>query len=650
MSRKILLTIFTIAFIASLIAVGGRHNVERNVTGVELIMDYDSLAMLNVDKLDYIEKLQKNGLTAIAIYPDNIRQILNKGEAQLITGNEVKRIHTLTGQINPSLASFPYNDDSAFFVTYNKNCIEEFRNARPEWVDKYKIGLKLNEEQLVLFFKNWDSKYLSLCLGFNQETIAELKKTNLKIIPRFYNTGLDNSLNWRKMEELSPFLIIFAGEEITGYEADSKEQLKKTAEIMNSNYILFGMIEPFIAQQKGAYSLAHLTDFNLLRVHSIQQKEMDERLNYDERDIVERYMRAVRERNVRLLYLKPFLRAKDNIASEERTLSFINNLSNELKEAGYKPGSLQTYSKYQSNNILLVLTGTGIIIAGALLLNYIFRFKNNKYYYLFIIAGIIGQIVLIFIGKELFLRKFLALGAAVIFPSLAIITQLLDGKEEGWLLKFIKACLISLLGAIFLAASLAHITFILYIDKFAGVKLSFILPVILVSIYYFFSYIRLSDENLFNKTSELLETEIKIKHLLLFFVLALGGLIYIVRTGNNPIIPVSNLEVLSRDLLERFLYIRPRFKELIGHPCFIISLILAYRGRYKLYYYPLIILATIAQINILNTFSHVHTPLYVSLIRTFHGIWLGLLIGIVLVVLLRFFTKYLDRKRGRYYV
>jgi len=640
------LAIFVITLAASIVAVGGRYNVEKSVNGVELIMDYDSLEMLNVNQLEYIEKLQDNGLTAIAIYPDNICEILNKGEAQLITGNELKRSYSLTGEINPLLASFPYNDDSAFFVTYKKDYIKKFRTSVPDWVDKYKIGIELNDEQLVFFFKDWDTKYLDLCLGFNQEIIAELKKTNLKIIPRFFNNTLDNSYNWKVMEELSPFLVIFAGEEITGYEESSKDELRKTAEIMNNNYILFGMIEPFIAKQKGAYSLAHLTDFNLLRVHSIQQREMDERDDYDERDIIDRYLRAVRERNVRLLYLKPFLEEKNNTNPEERTLIFIKNLAEELKDTGYKTGSLQTYRNYQSNYILLVLTGIGIILAGVLLLTYVFSFRNDKYYVLFLLVGLLGQIFLIFIGKEFLLRKTLALGAAVVFPSLAIITQLLDGRETGWLLRFLKACLISLLGAIFLAASLAHISFILNIDQFSGVKLSFIFPLILVSIYYYIKYIRFSGESFYNKTIELLEGQIRIKHLLLLFVLAIGGLIYITRTGNNPIIPITNLEVMIRELLERFLYIRPRFKEIIGHPCFIIGLVLADRGKYKLYYYPLIILAAIGQINILNTFSHIHTPLFVSLVRTFHGIWLGLLGGIVLVIILRYMIQYLDRKRG----
>src|SRR5690606_40191546 len=39
-------------------------------------------------------------------------------------------------------------------------------------------------------------------------------------------------------------------------------------------------------------------------------------------------------------------------------------------------------------------------------------------------------------------------------------------SDLRYLERFIKACLISLLGAVFLAASLAHISFILYVDYF----------------------------------------------------------------------------------------------------------------------------------------------------------------------------------------
>ena len=39
------------------------------------------------------------------------------------------------------------------------------------------------------------------------------------------------------------------------------------------------------------------------------------------------------------------------------------------------------------------------------------------------------------------------------------------------------------------------------------------------------------------------------------------------------------------------------------------------------------ILATIGQADMLNTFCHLHTPIFYSLLRSIHAVWLGILIG-----------------------
>lgn len=646
-----MLIIFLISIFASLFAVWGRYKAEFSADGVELIMDYSSLQLLDVDEVDYLKELKENGLTAMAIYPDDIKTILNQGKARLITANELKRLTIITGKINPLLASYPYNKDSAFFIVDDLDYVERLQEHLPLWSEEFDIEYQIDDGQAIVFFKEWGNKYLNLSLGFDKQVIEHIKENDLKLIPRFFNNQLDNTYNWQIMNELSPYAIIFAGSEVTGYSDENKIDLSRTADIMLQNYIVFGMIEPFIAKQKGAESLAYYLDFNMLRVHSIQQKEMDERENYNSDKIIDRYLRAVRERNVRFLYLKPFLREKDDSGAEERTISFISNLSKNLVDSGYNPGSLKTFQKYRSPILLLLLTGLGISVAGIILLEKTMGINFKKYFWVLLVLALLGQIGLLAVGRELFLRKLLALGSAVIFPSLAIITQLLADKQKRWILRFLKASLISLIGAILLSAALAHISFMLKVDQFVGVKISFVLPIVFISIYYFRRYFNLRDNSIISSFFSLLESKIKVKHLLLLFFIALGGVMYIGRTGNNPIIPVPDLEILFRDFLENILYIRPRFKEfLIGHPFFILALGLEEQLSHKLVYFPLLILASIGQINILNTFSHIHTPIIVSIIRSIHGIWLGLIIGVVIVLIVRYLLSIWNNKRGRYHV
>jgi len=47
------------------------------------------------------------------------------------------------------------------------------------------------------------------------------------------------------------------------------------------------------------------------------------------------------------------------------------------------------------------------------------------------------------------------------------------------------------------------------------------------------------------------------------------------------------------------------------------------------------VLGGIGQVSLLNTFCHFHMPLRVGLLRTAHGMWLGALLGVIVVLIWR---------------
>ena len=117
--------------------------------------------------------------------------------------------------------------------------------------------------------------------------------------------------------------------------------------------------------------------------------------------------------------------------------------------------------------------------------------------------------------------------------------------------------------------------------------------------------------------------------LLIIGMLGIVLIIYIQRTGNTG--QTSSYEIMIRNALDKILGVRPRTKEfLIGHP---LMLMMLYYG-YKEKYFPLLLGAAIGQISLVNTYAHIHTPIMISLIRSFHGIWIGIIGGIVLIVIM----------------
>jgi hypothetical protein len=104
---------------------------------------------------------------------------------------------------------------------------------------------------------------------------------------------------------------------------------------------------------------------------------------------------------------------------------------------------------------------------------------------------------------------------------------------------------------------------------------------------------------------------------------------------------------LMRNVLDRFLYVRPRTKEfMIGHPMLVIGvgmLSVYYTLRAKLVDNPsleprvkalggwttiVLMVSAMGQTGIVNTLSHIHIPVLLSIARVGIGLVIGCIIGL----------------------
>ncbi len=103
----------------------------------------------------------------------------------------------------------------------------------------------------------------------------------------------------------------------------------------------------------------------------------------------------------------------------------------------------------------------------------------------------------------------------------------------------------------------------------------------------------------------------------------------VVRMGNASAGWKVGSEQKVRDLLETLLVARPRFKEFaIGYPLLLFGLYFHSLGRESRW---LMGIGMIGPISTINTFCHIHSPLYLAFWRSANGILIGMLIGIGLI-------------------
>jgi len=149
-------------------------------------------------------------------------------------------------------------------------------------------------------------------------------------------------------------------------------------------------------------------------------------------------------------------------------------------------------------------------------------------------------------------------------------------------------------------------------------------PIALTALYVLFY----RKNSAFGSVGKILRMPVTIAMVVIAAIAAVAGLYYLSRTGNSG--SVSSLEMTFRNLLENTVGVRPRTKEfLLGHPLFIVGVFIALKYRYAIY---VMVVASIGQLSMVDTFAHIHTPIWISLLRDLIGMGFGIVIGLVFVL------------------
>jgi hypothetical protein len=328
-----------------------------------------------------------------------------------------------------------------------------------------------------------------------------------------------------------------------------------------------------------------------------------------------------------------------------------------LTDAGFAPNLAQPFDvKHPSYaKPLKMVVAAGAVALIALLINV---FIPGTLILLFIL-GLIGGAGLFQLNGAL-AEQALALGAAISAPTLALVWVMnrvysrTDGNrrtvggsdwngrastpdESKWVFEgmtvgrrfglaitwFIVTALISLMAVPFVFGLLNNITYSMVLQQFRGVSMLHLAPIGLTAIY----VLLYTGSSPIRRLRKVAGMPITVFMVVAFVVIAVVGMYYLSRTGNEG--SASSLELTFRNWLEQTFGVRPRSKEfMLSHPLLLLGLFLALRYRAA---WVLIIVGSIGQLSMVDTFAHIHTPLYISIIRVFLGLGLGAIIGIILI-------------------
>lgn len=394
--------------------------------------------------------------------------------------------------------------------------------------------------------------------------------------------------------------LIHAGLQVAGY-PNSLSDL-----VAASQPYLTGVIEG--TEQDGMPQIVRKVP--TARLLSFNQDYINQRLS--PQSLIDKYLLAANERGVRIFYLRPYTEEQlgDMFANTDK---LVAGLTARLEQEGYTVGPLDTLDiDYQTSALLRGLSAVGVL-AGLVLLALLY-------------PGVWGPVVALgVLGLGVYANGFdwgaLALAAALTFPVIGY------GYLKERLTSLGLATLISLAGAMLLSAVGSDREAMLAINPFAGVAATLVVPPLLFLFHYALRYRRPASW-----VRDFWNYPIRIGNVAVLLLGAFALALVFLRRGNFPVIGASSSELALRGLLSD-LFVRPRFKELLGHPLAVLGL--TERRLPAWVTAALLTGGVVAQASILNSFSHYHTPLLISLQRTLVALVLGLVIGLLLVPVAR---------------
>lgn len=612
--RRILWALVAIGACAGLLGAARRFSVEMRNRAVEIAVDLGEVREValgqGVPLSTALERLRAAGATSVLIAEDTLGSLEAQRRVEVVATARPGHTHLfvhqgLYGRVRDHLRQ--------------RTRVNPILPKGLETGEAREAGIEIDAPWSLLEGQG---------VGVDPAEVETVRAAGLGVVGRV-GAGLNASpenIRWTltQLHGLGVRTVIFTGDSVLGF----PKRLKDTAEALRDPSIdlAYGAVE--FGKQRGDAGLARLAPDRVVRVHAITAAEM---ATATVPDSVQRFSLAARERNIRLLFVRLFTDAAEPL---DAGADYVAAIRGALGRGGLGAGVAHPYDPLETSVILRLLLGLGAGAGVVLLLDAIAGVLTGA-------AALAGLVPLAFAALAALPMpigaKLVALAAGCAFPSLGLVRADLGapGKADPATVarRFLTPTLITFLGVAHVVGLLADRAYLVKADAFAGVKLTLVVPLLAAVCAY---GLGLRAPTLAAFRARLAELAARVRDAMfspiLVWQVAAGAAalalvaMLVLRSGNDPGIGVSETELKVRALLDRLLVTRPRFKDILGHPALLVGIVLAAQGR-RAWAVPLLLLGVVGQASLLNTFCHLHTPLWISFARDLIGLAIGAAIG-----------------------
>ena len=654
--------VLLLALLSSLAVAAFRVRTESHANRVEIAMDYTDFVALarsyDYNPAAFLIALRRAGLTSLALTEELGANVADGGKAYATTGAALLNQGRMAPISDPVLAALIAKrrivPDAVYLLVYDKAAFERYRNVLPLHFDNKSVVLLRGRAPWLFEIRTQIDFFNGTSLGIPSDQIALAKRLGLLVVPRIQN---DERFGKPQMERVFDAIlrrdrlvstVIFFGlrNAVFGYPdhlPDAAEVFKEHGAKSPRPFTL-GAIETYddTQIQKGSETLARMIPGQTVRVQAIARTELDK---IQIAEALARYELGVRERNVRVVYLRPWLHQDGDLTIEQTNVEFVKTLADGLKAHGFRLGRATPIPLYRGDNrILIGIAALGVPSLFVLLLGYFGWYRRTWAIAAYALAAVLytGGVLA---HHDMLARSVLALLGALLFSAVAVIAiagafaeppaaRLRDQivRSLAWTL---LATVVALLGALLVVGLMSSPLAMEEIERFRGVKLVLSLPPLIALLLYLFSGRFASG---IERPRDVFGAPVYVYQIFAGIAIVAAGALLVMRSGNQSDLAPTRFELALRHGLGSLLSVRPRLKEFaIGFPALMVlpALSPAHR-RAAGWLFAMAIGVGIG--DVIDTFSHLHTPLVISAVRVGIGFAIGALAGAVAIALYRKFA------------
>lgn len=594
-----------IALLLSLFGIYQRNKVESHNKSICISAEYETIASFSavqgISAAQGLNSLKMSGLRGVVISDDTVADLENNGLIQ---------VTSLTGE--PPMTGSP----GSWVVKFTGSPSALNRVQRGIGIRFSGASMKRLADGLVVTGIS-PAVIGTVSAGLDPNAVADAKAAGLTIIARMPNPigidagGTSDMIAWA--HDLGAKVFLPEGDQVLG-RRDAQDALITALEANGMYYA-----DPEFTKIGGNSQVIVKAPEIVVRLHSAQTAELDKDTPAA---AVERYVKAGRERNMRILLVRQTNEAGPAVLKSFG--DFIGKIAQRLVKEGDGIGAPRPFTQPAVPKWFYPLLGLTLVpIVFWLLAIFLPPLA---------LPGAAVTLAAAVAAYSMTERGPIAFLAALAFPCLAFLS--LEAYDKGPLVwRYVQTCLISLCGGFFVAAMLSQLAYYIQAVEFHGVKAAVFIP-LFIAVAYFLRRL--------GRANERMKEPITYAAVLLGFILVVVlGIMYL-RTGNDNPAAVSPLELHMRGLLDRYLPVRPRTKSfLVGLPGLWIALWMLERWKkmdsdkkkdnFGLWTSLAVLTAMISQTDIVNTFCHIHTPVLLSIERIGVEMVLGAIIGAILL-------------------